>query len=246
MGRKYANPPIIEAICEFRLSPQTQWDLTVPGLLYERLKQEFPHKEQRVLQEVELTQSPEVIQQQIRTGERLLFFTEGKRMLVQVGTRLLAVHALAPYPNWEGFKPRIETSFKSLQDTVEIHGLERISLHYINRVKIPTQCPKLNEYLEFYPFIGSRLPTDTISFLMGVEFSYADGRDRCRVQLAPTPSSEEGKTVFILELEYFLAHAGRVAAADALAWVEEAHSRVEEVFEGCITDNLRRLFEEVK
>jgi uncharacterized protein (TIGR04255 family) len=81
---------------------------------------------------------------------------------------------------------------------------------------------------------------------MGVEFSYADGRDRCRVQLAPTPSSEEGKTVFILELEYFLAHAGRVAATDALAWVEEAHSRVEEVFEGCITDNLRRLFEEVK
>lgn len=247
MGRKYAKPPIIEAVCEFRLTPQTQWDLTVPGLLYERLKHEFPHKEQRVLQEVELTQGPEVIQQQIRTGERLLFFTGNKRILVQVGTRLLAVHALAPYPNWEGFKPRIETSFKSLQDTVSILWVERISLHYINRIKIPHQHPKLDEYLEFYPFIGSRLPTDTTSFLMGVEFSYTDGRDRCRVQLAPIPKSEtEGEAAFILELEYFLARPGEVEAANALVWVEEAHSRVEEVFEGCITDNLRRLFEEVK
>jgi hypothetical protein len=33
-----------------------------------------------------------------------------------------------------------------------------------------------------------------------------------------------------------------VEVADAIAWVEEAHSRVEEVFEGCITDKLREMF----
>jgi uncharacterized protein (TIGR04255 family) len=36
-----------------------------------------------------------------------------------------------------------------------------------------------------------------------------------------------------------------VEVVDALAWVEEAHDRVEEVFEGCITDKLREMFEEV-
>jgi hypothetical protein len=36
-----------------------------------------------------------------------------------------------------------------------------------------------------------------------------------------------------------------VKPAEALAWVEEAHSQVEEVFEGCITDKLREMFEEV-
>jgi hypothetical protein len=36
-----------------------------------------------------------------------------------------------------------------------------------------------------------------------------------------------------------------VKPEEALAWVEEAHSRVEEVFEGSITDKLREMFEEV-
>jgi len=58
MGRKYANPSIVEAVCEFRLSPDTPWDLTVPGLVYEKVRSEFPHREQRLFQEVEIAQGP--------------------------------------------------------------------------------------------------------------------------------------------------------------------------------------------
>lgn len=52
MGKKYKNPPIVEVVCEFRLSDDTLWDLTIPGLLYEKLKDEFLHREQRLFQEV--------------------------------------------------------------------------------------------------------------------------------------------------------------------------------------------------
>jgi len=246
MGKKYANPPIEEAVCEFRLTPETRWDLTVPGLLYERLKETFPQKEQRMIQEVELTQGPEGLQQQIRTSERLWFFTEDRKMLAQVGPRLLAVNALKPYPHWEGFKPRIDMVWKSLQETVEVQGLERIGLRYINRIELPAPNVKFDEYFDFYPFVGQRLPQHIAYFLAAVEFSYADDRDHCRVQLAPIRlSGKEGKAAFMLDLDYFLTRPRGVAAADALAWVEEAHSRVEEVFEGCITDKLRNMFEEV-
>jgi len=247
MGKKYANPPVEEAVCEFRLTPETRWGLTVPGLLYERLKETFPQKEQRMIQEVKLTQELEGLQQQIRTSEHLLFFTEDRKMLAQVGPRLLVVNALKPYPHWEGFKPRIEMVWKSLQETVEVQGLERIGLRYINRIELPAPNVKFDEYFDFYPFVGQRLPQHIASFLAGVEFSYADDRDHCRVQLAPIPhSGTEGKTAFILDLDYFLARPRGVAVADALSWVEEAHSRVEEVFEGCITDRLREMLEEVK
>jgi uncharacterized protein (TIGR04255 family) len=50
------------------------------------------------------------------------------------------------------------------------------------------------------------------------------------------------KISFRLDIEYFLAKPRAVEVADAIAWVEEAHSRVEEVFEGCITDKLREMF----
>jgi len=246
MGRRYANPPIVEAICEFILTAETRWDLTVPGLLYERLKQSFPQKEQRMVQEVELTQGPEGLQQQIRTSERLLFVTEHRNLLVQVGPRLLVVNALKPYPHWEGFKPRIEMVWKSLQETIDVQGLERIGLRYINRIELSAQSIELEEYFEFYPFVGRWLPQRMTSFLVGVEFSYANDRDRCRVQLTPITHSEtEGKIAFILDLDYFLARPRGVAVVDVLDWIEEAHSRVEEAFEGCITDKLRVMFEEV-
>jgi uncharacterized protein (TIGR04255 family) len=72
-----------------------------------------------------------------------LFFTEDRKMLVQVGPRLLTVNALKPYPHWEGFKPRIEMAWKSLQATIEVQGLERIGLRYINHIELPAQGVEL-------------------------------------------------------------------------------------------------------
>jgi len=246
MGRKYKNPPVVEAICEFRLTSDTPWDLTVPGLFYEKVKNVFVHREQRMVQEVELTQGPQGLQQQIRTSERILLFTEDKKMLVQLGPRLLVVNALKPYPAWQNFKPKIEAAWKGLQTVLDVRALQRISLRYINRVEIPAQKVVLEEYFEFYPFVGKRLPQNLVTFIAGVEFPYADGRDRCLVQLTPAPNSPEGKSVFMLNIEYFLAQPRSVKVTDALDWVDEAHSQVEKVFEGCITDRLRDLFGEVK
>ena len=49
----------------------------------------------------------------------------------------------------------------------------------------------------------------------------------------------------MLDIDYFLVQPHKVAVSDALQWVEEAHLRVYEIFEGCITDKLRVRFKEV-
>ncbi|GIX47870.1 MAG: TIGR04255 family protein [Candidatus Tectimicrobiota bacterium] len=245
MGRKYyRNPPIIEAVCDFRPTQDTQWDLTVPGLFYERVKDAFPHREQRVVQEFELTQGMQVLQQQIRSSERVLMFSEDRKTLIQLGPRLVVINILKPYNTWEGFKKYIEKAWSSLQEVVEVRGLERIGLRYINRIEFTTQDVNLKEYFEFYPFIGKRLPQELAFFIAGAEFPYDGGRDRCRVQLSQG-IGDEGKKAIILDLDYFLARSRGVEVSAALNWVEEAHTRVEEIFEGCITDKLRAMFEEV-
>jgi uncharacterized protein (TIGR04255 family) len=50
----------------------------------------------------------------------------------------------------------------------------------------------------------------------------------------------------MLDIDYFLAQPRAVEVAQSLQWVEKAHTRVEEIFDGCITNRLRELFEEVK
>ncbi|MBV8265707.1 MAG: TIGR04255 family protein, partial [Planctomycetaceae bacterium] len=42
--RRYKNPPIEEAVCDFQFAPGTDWDPTMPGLLYEKLRDTYNEK----------------------------------------------------------------------------------------------------------------------------------------------------------------------------------------------------------
>ena len=50
--RRYKNPPIEEALVEFRFAPGQEWDLTIPGKLHEKVKDSYPGKprQQKLLQ----------------------------------------------------------------------------------------------------------------------------------------------------------------------------------------------------
>lgn len=243
MRKKYKNPPVVEAVCEFRLTQDTAWDMTIPGLIYERVRDEFSEREQRMVSEMELTQGAEGIQQHIRTSERVVLSTRDKKMLIQLGARLLVINVLKPYPSWQEYKPRVQRAWNCLLDTVDVKGIERIGLRYINLIKVRSSDAELSDFFQFYPFVGDKLPQRMASFIMGVEFPFEDDRDRCRVQLAPLPASA-GDTTFLLDIDYFLNRSRDVAVENALEWVEMAHDRVEDIFEGCVTDHLRAVFEE--
>jgi len=240
MAVQYKNPPIVEALCEFRLGKDTEWDLTIPGQLYEKVKSQFPLREHRTVQVVEFAFQPQNVQQQIRTEERVLLFTPDRKALVQIGPRLLVVNVLKPYPSWKGFKPLIETAWEALRQGVALKTLDRIGLRYINRVEFETSRVDLKAYFDFYLYTGARLPQEYASFVAQALFSFAGGRDHCLVRLV-SAESEAQRMAVLLDIDYHWARSDAVAIDRALDWVEEAHSRVEEIFEGCITDELRRI-----
>lgn len=246
MGRNYRNPPVIEAVCEFRLTPDTKWDLTIPGLIYGKVSKEFPNKEERTIQEVEFVTTEQGLEQRLRTHERVLFLTDDRKTFIQVSPGLLAINALAPYPSWEGFKPRIENAFRALTTEVEIKGLQRIGLRYVNRIQVPVRSVALEDYFNFYPFLGPNLPQDMSNFIVGCILSFFTKRDACRLQLAPAVSEAQDSSALLLDLDYYLAAPQAVGPDNALDWVENAHQQVEQVFEGCLKERLREIFQEVE
>lgn len=246
MGKKYANSPIIETVCEFRLPPDSKWDLTIPGLVYEKICDEFPNKEQRLIKEIDLKHGPQGVEQQIRTNERILFLTEDRKTFIQVGTHLLAVNCLKPYPTWNKFKPSIEKAFKALSETIVINTFQRIGLRYINRIEIPGQSVKLEDYFEFRPFLGKDLPQNMADFIVGGVLQFHDGRDSCRVQLSKAVPEKPNNVSFLLDFDFFLAKSQTVSIKQALEWIDNAHQEVEKIFEGCINERLREIFQELK
>lgn len=244
MTKKYRNPPLIEAVCEFRLMPDSPWDLTIHGLIYEKIKKTFPHKEQRRIQEVDINQGPKGIEQQVHISERSFFFTNDKRMFVQIGPHLLAINCLKPYPTWLEFRPKIEEAFNALINSIDVKGLERIGHRAINRIEIPLSPVNLDDYFEFRPFLGTRLPQNMRSFIIGCVLPFFNERDFCKVQLTTGVAEMSSHSTFLLDIDYFLAKSEDTSVADALVWVEEAHREVNNIFEGCITDALRKIFQE--
>lgn len=240
MGGKYANPPLVEAICEFRLASDTAWDMAIPGLIYKRLKSEFPVRKQRLFQETEFAHREDGFHRQIRVTECVLLFAEDRRAFVQLGPRWLMVNVLRPYPTWMGFKSKIELAFEALGQVVEIVSLERVGLRYINRIDGLDSSVELGRYLGFYPTFGFQLGNRAVDFAVDGEFVYAGGRDRCRIRLGTVPTGDTRHTTLVLDIHYFLAR--EVEAQAVMGWLEEAHDGVVGIFEECITDALREKF----
>ena len=97
--RRYRNPPIEEALCEFRFEPGRDWDLTIPGKLQTAIGDEYIGKpqEQRVIKVGLEAQGGQP--SNLRFGEGLakvqLVTSNGKRM-VGVGPDVLSIHMLRP------------------------------------------------------------------------------------------------------------------------------------------------------
>ena len=248
---KYNNSPIIESICEFRFTEDTNWDITVPGLIFEDVRTEYPHKGQRTTQEISLSPVASGSNRatgQIKRSDFAVFYNEGKKSLIQIGPRILSTSRLKPYQTWNDFKSQISYASEKLSGRVELKGVQRIGLRYINMINIPMNESKVEEdnYFEFRPYYGPKLPQLHGDFTVGCIYPFHNERDLCKVELRTAMPEIKDSMSFLLSIDYFLAEPRSIPADKSVEWVEDAHTEIETLFEGCILPPLREIFEAVK
>lgn len=252
MGKKYKHPPIIEAFCEFQFEPNTSWIESFPGLIYTKIEKSFPKQRPAARLNVGLAATPVVLRQELGVLPIVQFLQEDEKALVQIGQHLLAVNRLKPYISWADFLPLIEQALQAYREVAEPASIHRIGLRYINRIELSAELVQFDKYFEFYPYIGAPLlgeyhhPEGIQALIAGIQFSYNQSRDSLRVQLTTTTSDSPDTLALLLDLDYSLAEPGTIALDDLIQWIQLAHERIEEVFEACIKDPLKQMFEEAK
>lgn len=244
MARKYTNPPILEALCEFQFVPSQPWDMTIPGLLYEKISHEFPLKEQKTVFGTAFTPKEGGVQQRVEMSTLIQFLRSDRTVIIQVGPDLLTVNQLRPYPTWEHFKPLITSNLQTYQGIAKPKGFKRIGLRYINRIDIPGGPIEVTDYFNYYAPIPASLPQTHDSFEVKVVIPYNDGRDYLLLKLASVSSEKPDAVSILLDLDYILAKPEAISLEQADSWIENAHSAVESAFEACITERSRELFKE--
>lgn len=219
--------------------------MTVPGLIYERIKDTFPSKVQESVLTVQLpadASGASGFMPQLQPESRMRFVRQDEGAFVQLRSHLLAINCLQPYPSWERFLPLIQKTFSAYQDVAQPTGIHRIGLRYINRIPIPSEMTRASQYFTLYPETSPQLPMFG-GFSMRLLFPYEEGRDVLKIELAS--SSDETGEAFnaFLDLDYFLTRPSTVEPQQALDWVVQAHDAIEHAFEACITDELRSQFD---
>jgi len=227
----YKNPPLVEAICAFQFVPGSVWDATVLGLVYDRIKEEFPEKRQDA------------------GAERMQFRRSDNRALVQVGQNALTVNHLTPYCGWPEFRAMIERVLAAYREVAAPQGLEAISLRYVNRLSAPAQFAEndvssveIPEYLRAFPSVPESVPQTYLEWAQRVVIPFEFERLLLTVQSGTVAPSEVDRFVFLLDLEAEPFVGEVVGLEEAVVWQEKAHTTVEAVFESCLGSQARSLF----
>ena len=99
--RVYKNPPIEEALCEFRFANDTEWDPMLPLVFRDQIKGAYPGKPvQRTPIEANLHAGSDqagaafLLKQELG---RIQFPSENGKALVSIGPNVLSAHMLRPY-----------------------------------------------------------------------------------------------------------------------------------------------------
>lgn len=241
---QYKNPPIIEVVCEFRFSQDTIWGDDLVEEFFSVMSESFPNRENRVQNNLEFQASPKETKMQMEQKRLHAFWNQNKTMLVQLGNRYVSIHALRPYPSWKRFYPVIEEVYNTIEKLIEISHFERIGFVYIDKIEIPEQNVKLQEYFQYYPFLGPNLPEQIGLFSMTCEIPFENNRDNCRMVLGSAVPEKGEHLAFLLTTDYFLIEPSQLQPNEVLTWITCAHDHISNLFQGIITEKLELIFNE--
>jgi uncharacterized protein (TIGR04255 family) len=249
--RQYRRPPIEDAICELRLSPQEGWNPALPGLLYERLRNAYPGTPRQQVQstvEVRTQEQPGaiVVQQAVPAVE----FPDGDdHRSVTVGPGVLTVRVHRPYPGWETFSDQIQEATEAISGVLTSEPtVTRVGLRYINKVEIPENPACLPDYFVSPPTTPDAFPETLVGLVARFESFYnEEDRDvRLLYTFASTPTPDESTTSFVLDFDVIEVWDDEESFPGLRRVVEilpDLKRRLSQAFEATLTDRTREVFD---
>ena len=250
--RRYRNPPIDEAVCEFRFGSSPDWDLTIPGKLHAALASDYsgkPRNQTVIDVGVEISSGePANLRYGQRLAKVLLFAADGRRA-VGVGADVLSIHMLRPYQDpehpqnggWDEFRPKIARALRQYWRVADPIGVCRISMRYINRIVVPGPISQVDSYLHCAVPTVSGLPESVQTYTSRVAYEYEDGTRLVLIHGSISPPSDD--VGFLLDIDVIWETADQLTQPESLQRVDVLRDLERKVFETVITDKAREIFD---
>lgn len=249
MQKTYKNPPLIEAVCEFRFGitgPLTQKQI---DSFYAKIKSDFPLSKKGKVHSLEFKIEPGKTLGKDDKSHKEGFYefdqylSKDEKYSVQLDGGRVSIHRIKPYISWTDFLPLIKAVYSSYIESFAPKQLLRIGVRYVNEIGVPTEGFSFNDYFKIKASLPSLVENSQKSLFIGSVFEQENGRDAIKVQFTEKQSLKPNlNRIFVLDFDYFLVNLV-VEFKDIENWLKKAHNNLEVVFEGIVTDKTKLLFD---
>ena len=247
MPKTYKNPPIIEAICEFRFELPGPHSGQQTAAFYDKIKGAFPNAKKGKIHSLEFKISPDEESGEEKKNYKKGFtefeqyFSHDEKYSVQLDGGRVSIHRIKPYTSWTEFSPRIKLVYNSYVECFSPTNVSRAGLRYVNEMSFPTKDFVFDDFFNIKVSLPSLVEKSQQSIFIGSVFEQEGGKDAIRVQFAEKQGSTTD-SIFVLDTDYFLVSTPLVLS-DVENWIERAHANLEEVFEGIVSDKTKAIFD---
>lgn len=248
MPKTYKNPPLLEAVCEFRFDTENINSVDQITNFYETIKALFPVQKKGKMSQLEvkidMEKTPEENRKNISQDfyEFEQYYSSDEKYSVQLDGGRVSIHRIRPYTSWSEFFPIIQTVRDAYIKSFNPKSVGRIGIRYINEMVLPSLDFSFADYFHLEASIPSLEVNSRQSIFLGSVYEQNGGNDAIKVQFADKQQGDIEVKAFVLDLDYFLAKP--IIQLDALdEWLIQAHTNIESVFEGIVTDKTKVIFD---
>jgi len=248
--RQYRNPPIHEAVCEIRFAPGREWNLTVPAIFYDKVKDEYDGKprEQKLLS---VEPNPKEEQKPGTAGmvalnevTRVQFVSADNTKIIGLNADALAISMTRPYRGWdEVFRPSIERGINTYVEVAAPNAVRRIGLRYINQIFVSGGLQDLLACFANPPQLMPNAACRIENFASRHEYIFNDQPITIAVTLARI-IAPEGQSGALLDIDLVQQWpAEPLPIEQTMSRVDDLRTRERNAFESLITDRAREIFD---
>ena len=241
--RHYQKPPITEAIIDLRVELPAEIGLTELSKAREGEEATYPTAEQLHAVFGQMQIGPQVSATAGSQHIGYLFRSGDGRQIYQARLDGFTMSRLAPYEDWNALRGEARKLWDIYRTVTKHPKMTRLAVRYINRIDIPYPFQDFKEYLRTVPEVSPDLPQGLAGYFMHLEIPFEDIKSLALINQTIIEPASQNVVSVVLDIDIFRTVDLPADEEGSWAFLEELRLRKNQVFEACITDRARGLFQ---
>lgn len=239
----YAHPPITEAVIEIC------FDKPLESAQLEKISSKFSsnYPDQQIVTNLEVAVGTDTNEQgalRVKQANGYRRSSSDMTQLMVLWESKFIISQLAPYPGWAAFFTRFDRDWKKWKKVAGHRKITRIGVRYINRIDIPSPeaFAEHEEYLNIYPRIPNNIGLLN-EYAVQAQFTIAEIKSKLTLNSAVVESPLLGYISIVVDQDIARDTATPQSDEEIYKLLNDIRAKKNSVFEDCITNRSRELFQ---